>query len=368
MLVTAQSVLSDVTQALGVDLAHLSGSGRLGYGQQDALRCRHSALLDFGRPTRGPQAIDRAGLRRYAAIRSYGGVCNMTLSSEVRDSVRYAETGPPTSLERSFLLLHGLGGSLDFWCAVAPSLGEVDRTLAIDLPGFGRSGDPAGGLTLHNVAESIIDFCQSMNTKNCTIVAHSLGGFVGLKLAAMDPELFRRLILVDAAPVAATTILKEPARSLKNPGLTFTLAAQFLAGLVPLRKRGARLIASSKITRTLALWAFVARPARLDPEITATALSYTGGARTVIHALRQSRQVDILGLLDDVKIPIDIVRGEYDNMNTAADVDCARRHAYIQRELVIPGCRHWPPIEAPGKLIEFILAESEVGDDGSQPR
>jgi pimeloyl-ACP methyl ester carboxylesterase len=288
----------------------------------------------------------------------------MALPSGVMDSVRYAQIGPSTTLDGSFLLLHGLGGSLDFWYAIAPALGKVDQTLAIDLPGFGRSEPPAEGFTLEKVSETIIGFCQSMNTKNCTIVAHSLGGFVGLKLAAMDSGLFRRLILVDAAPVTAAAILRNPVKGLRAPALTATLAAQFLAGLVPLRKRTAGLVASSKITRTLALWPFVERPDCLDPKITAAALSHTGGAITVIHALQQSRRVDLLRLLDDVHIPIDIVRGQYDNMNTAADVDSVRHHADVHRELVVEGCRHWPPIEAPETLIDFILAGSELRDDG----
>jgi pimeloyl-ACP methyl ester carboxylesterase len=281
----------------------------------------------------------------------------MVLPTRVRDGVRYAELGPSTTLNRSFLLLHGLGGSLDFWCAIAPALGKVDRTLAIDLPGFGQSKAPTEGLTLESVAGSIIEFCQTMNVKNCTVVAHSLGGFIGLKVAAMDPGLCRRLILVDAAPVRAAMILRKPTRAVRSPVLAATMAAQFLAGIVPLRTGSARLIANSKILRRLALWPFVAQPADLDPEITACALSYTGGVSTVVDAFRQSRQVELLTLLDDVQIPIDIVRGEQDNMNTAADVAVARQHADVQRELVIKNCRHWPLIESPGTLTDFILAE-----------
>jgi len=44
-------------------------------------------------------------------------------------------------------------------------------------------------------------------------------------------------------------------------------------------------------------------------------------------------------------------------MNTAADFAVVRRHADVRRELAIPHCRHWPLIEYPEKLVEFILAE-----------
>lgn len=282
------------------------------------------------------------------------------MGSDGRGSVRYVETGPPTTLNRTFLLLHGLGGSLEFWCAVAPALGKVDRTLAIDLPGFGGSGAPERGLTLENVAAAIIGFCQEKNAKNCTVVAHSLGGFVGLKLAAMEPGLCGRLILVDAAPVTAAMILRQPARAFRAPLLAATMAAQFLAGMVPLREGAARLIANSRIMRTLALWPFVAQPGRLDPKITADALSHTGGAATVVRAFRQSRQVDLLKLLDDVRVPVDLVRGDRDNMNTAADAALVREHADVRRELVVKDCRHWPLLEAPDILAEFIISGTDA--------
>jgi pimeloyl-ACP methyl ester carboxylesterase len=280
----------------------------------------------------------------------------MTLPSETRHSIRFAEIGPPVAADRTFLLLHGLGGSLDFWCAVAPSLGKVDRTLALDLPGFGKSAAPADGLTLESVTAATIEFCHTMNVKHCVVVAHSLGGFIGIKLAAMEPDLCRRLVLVDAAPVTAAMILRKPSLALKRPVLAATMAVQFLAGFVPLRRAAATFIAKSKLLRTLALWPFVAQPALLDPDITATALSHTGGLQTALRTFLQSRQVDILRLLDATSKPIDILRGDRDNMNTAADVAIVRQHADVRREFVVPNCRHWPPIESPKALVDFIIA------------
>ena len=51
--------------------------------------------------------------------------------------VHYVEwDGPPG---RTFVLVHGLGGSLLSWLAVAPGLARHGRVLAMDLPGFGRT-------------------------------------------------------------------------------------------------------------------------------------------------------------------------------------------------------------------------------------
>lgn len=281
----------------------------------------------------------------------------MSQHAELRDGVHVAELVPADAGDRTFLLLHGLGGTLRFWSGVAPALGAVGRTLAIDVPGFGRSVVPGGKVTLDGVADAIIGFCRGVAATNCTVVAHSLSGFIALRVAAKDPGVCRRLVLVDATPVAGIAMLHHPARALRAPVLAATLAAQFIGGLVPLRPWSATIIARSRILRSIALWVFVAQPWRLDPVLTAEALSHTGGARTVLRALRQARGIDLPALLDAAKVPVDLVRGELDVMNTAADFAIVRQHADVRRELSISDCRHWPLIENPRALIDFILAE-----------
>jgi pimeloyl-ACP methyl ester carboxylesterase len=284
-------------------------------------------------------------------------VTRMDQRAEVRNGVHVAELLPATAGDRTFLLLHGLGGTLRFWSGVAPALGASARTLVIDVPGFGRSVVPRGKVTLDGVADAIIEFCRSAEVRNCTVVAHSLSGFIALRVAAKAPGLCRRLVLVDATPVTGIAMLSHPARAFRAPALAGTLAVQFLAGLVPLRPWSAGIIARSRILRTVALGLFVAEPRRLDPALTAEALSYTGGARTVLRALRQARGIDLPALLDAARVPVDLVRGDRDVMNTAADFAIVRQHADVRRELSIPDCRHWPLVEDPQALTDFILAE-----------
>lgn len=281
----------------------------------------------------------------------------MSRQAELRAGVHVVDLVPGHAGGTTFLLLHGLGGTLRFWSGVAPALGAVGRTLAIDVPGFGRSALPGDEVTLDGVADAIIGFCRREKATGCTVVAHSLSGLIALRVAAKDPAVCRRLVLVDATPVTSIEMLLHPARAVRAPALAATLAAQFVGGLVPLRPWSAGLIARSKVLRALALGVFVAEPARLDPVLTAEALSYTGGARTVLRALRQARSIDLPALLDAARVPVDVVRGERDTMNTAADFAIVRRHADVRRELVIRNCRHWPLIEDPQALIDFIVAK-----------
>jgi len=116
----------------------------------------------------------------------------VALSARIDHGIHYAELTPDVPSERCFLLLHGLGGSFRFWTAVAPVLGASHRTLAIDLPGFGASDLPVGELTIDAVAVRVVDFCRQVGVRDCVVVAHSLGGLIGARVAAQDPGLFTR--------------------------------------------------------------------------------------------------------------------------------------------------------------------------------
>ena len=58
------------------------------------------------------------------------------------DGVRIAYVDHGRADGRPLLLVHGLGASLDHWTLTIPELAHNRRVLALDLPGFGRSGKP----------------------------------------------------------------------------------------------------------------------------------------------------------------------------------------------------------------------------------
>jgi pimeloyl-ACP methyl ester carboxylesterase len=105
------------------------------------------------------------------------------------------------------VFLHGNPGSLVDWQQVAPRLSHAADTLAIDMPGFGRSSGAAcgaEGLCLERLAEHAIAAADALSWREpLFLVGHSHGGGVALTAAALFPERVAGLVLVGSlgAPV-----------------------------------------------------------------------------------------------------------------------------------------------------------------------
>jgi pimeloyl-ACP methyl ester carboxylesterase len=72
------------------------------------------------------------------------------------------------------------------------------RTLAVDLPGFGRTPAPEGRLTPARLAAPVVELARSLETPPL-LLGFSLGGRVALEAALTAPEAFRAVVLVAPA-------------------------------------------------------------------------------------------------------------------------------------------------------------------------
>ncbi|MBN1243499.1 MAG: alpha/beta hydrolase [Spirochaetales bacterium] len=99
------------------------------------------------------------------------------------------------------LFLHGNTGSSLWWRDSMELPGC--RTVALDLPNFGRSGPVPGfapeNARLETYADYLAAFIEAMKLDRPVLVGHSLGGAVAQALVAKRPELARALVLVDSA-------------------------------------------------------------------------------------------------------------------------------------------------------------------------
>lgn len=113
-------------------------------------------------------------------------------------SLYYERAG---SGEPELLFVHG-------WCcdrtAFRPQFEHFAQThavTALDLRGCGESDCPADGYSIPDFAEDVAQFCTHVGIDKSVVVGHSLGGMIGLELAARYPSLPSALVLVDPGPI-----------------------------------------------------------------------------------------------------------------------------------------------------------------------
>jgi esterase len=107
----------------------------------------------------------------------------------------FGDAGPPV------VILHGLLGSARNWTSIAKELAGTHRVFALDLRNHGRS-PWAGTMSFDAMAGDVAAFIERKGLGPVTLICHSLGGKVAMRLALTRPELVERLVVVDVAPVA----------------------------------------------------------------------------------------------------------------------------------------------------------------------
>lgn len=108
------------------------------------------------------------------------------------------------------LLVHGLGGSLLNWAAIAPSLADTCRVIAIDLVGFGRTQPLGRSPHIDANRDLLARFVDEVIGHPVILVGNSMGGLLSLLLADARPDLVSGLVLVDPAVPVGPTARPDP--------------------------------------------------------------------------------------------------------------------------------------------------------------
>ena len=103
---------------------------------------------------------------------------------------------------RPLVILHGLFGTLDNWQTLARRWATEAglRVVSVDLRNHGRSfHSPEHSYAL--MAQDVLDLFDHLQLgPDTTLLGHSMGGKVAMRLALDHPERLARLIVVDIAP------------------------------------------------------------------------------------------------------------------------------------------------------------------------
>lgn len=118
--------------------------------------------------------------------------------------------GPP------FVLLHGGAGRWQYGQTLLELLESRWHVFAPDFRGHGRSGHVSGAYMLRDYVGDVACFLMEVVGEPAIVYGHSLGGEVGVMLAADYPQLLRGLIVGDAPLSTCNHATEEPAHRGQN--------------------------------------------------------------------------------------------------------------------------------------------------------
>ncbi|MBR1701560.1 MAG: alpha/beta hydrolase [Lachnospiraceae bacterium] len=105
--------------------------------------------------------------------------------------------------EKTVVMLQGWGTDLGVYDSVADAINDKYTFVQFDFPGFGGSDEPREAWNVDAYADFFCKFMEALGIKKATLIGHSYGGRVIIKLAAREslPFEITNIVLIDSAGV-----------------------------------------------------------------------------------------------------------------------------------------------------------------------
>jgi esterase len=129
----------------------------------------------------------------------------------------FSEYGTATDAP-ALLIVHGLYGSGRNWGVIAKRLSDTRRVITVDMRNHGDS-PRADTQTYPDMAADLAEVIRYLGAP-MDVCGHSMGGKASMVLALQHPELVRRLIVADIAPVTYDHSQQEFIDAMRNVDLT----------------------------------------------------------------------------------------------------------------------------------------------------
>ena len=100
--------------------------------------------------------------------------------------------------EPVIILVHGWSNTKSIWKTQVSHFSKKYQVIAVDLPGFGKSGNNRSEWTIASYGEDISSIIQQLNLKKVVLVGFSLGAPIVIEAANKVPDHVIGVVLVDA--------------------------------------------------------------------------------------------------------------------------------------------------------------------------
>lgn len=244
-----------------------------------------------------------------------------------------AGTWPLDPERPTLLFIHGSGGSSIMWSKQVEALKDSANTVAIDLPGHGRSRGPSLN-TIPDYAHSVIEFIDLIGMPRPIPVGLSLGGAIA-----------QQLLLDYADRIPAAVLVSTGARLRVLPAILETVEKNFD---IFLKSMGD--FAASEKTNPELLKPLLEETAKLDPSV-------------VLGDFRACDAFDVMARLPEIKSPVLVVTAEDDKLTPTKYGIFLEEHISGASRVHLMDAGHLAPVEKPEEFnhaIAEFLSENKL--------
>ena len=266
----------------------------------------------------------------------------------------YVEWGDPAN-PRVLVCVHGLARQGRDFDTFAQALSDRYRVVCPDVVGRGRSdwlADPAGYQIPAYVAD-MVTLLARLDAQELHWVGTSMGGLIGLGLAALPQSPVKRLVLNDVGPVIELAALQRIGTYLGQPLRWGSVdeAADYLWS-----------ISASFGPHTREQWLALTRP-MLRPDGDGYKLHYDPGIavpfRAVTPEAARAGEAMLWASYDALRCPTLLLRGAQSDLLSRATAQAMTQRGPKATLLEFEGVGHAPTLVAPDQIAavrEFLLA------------
>jgi len=245
------------------------------------------------------------------------------------------------------ILIPGLASTAEVWRGVADRLAGQRRLHLVSVRGFGdlAPGANASGAVMAAIAAEVRRYITEEGLQRPAVIGHSMGGQVGLRVAADAGSGVGRVMVVDSSPFFPALISPQATVGDVEPIAQLAFQAIHFLGDEALRSRG----------RQMGLELGGATDAVFGT------LGWQGGDRRVLaQSLYEVMTVDLRRRLPDITAPVTVVYGwSADQASPRSRTDSLFRGAYARLRtpaafVPIEGAEHMVMIDQPTRFMAAV--------------
>jgi 3-oxoadipate enol-lactonase len=251
--------------------------------------------------------------------------------------IRYEEAGSGEPI----VLLHAGIADSRMWDDAFAAFAAAYRVVRYDLRGFGESSMPPGPFTMRDDLRALLDH---LGIARAHLIGVSMGGGIALDFAIDHPEMVAKLVLVASAIGG-----RGPSEALRERWREMGAAAD----------RG-----DWDLVNELELRLWVDGTGRTPDQVDPTVRERVREMNAAVIA-NEARETGAkpanpldppaIGRLGEVAAPTLVVVGALDVPHIVEGADLLAAGIPGARKVVLPGCAHLPPMEAPAEFNRLVL-------------